>query len=225
MHSIRILENGSLDYRMLPTRPLNEAVREKREEGWKRLEMQLTNLRLKWTRVLKMVKNLSTKANSEGEDELKRIPSLRLKKWNATRWLGRAECLETVCRVYRFVLDHLKIEKKGSADKDTQRRAADLYERLTCYDTFLFIHFYRDLTSRMAVTSKQLQKKELQMSSVGKYIRVLSKRLEQDFSRDKEYPDELLGDGITDNVIRQLFALQPEDTLGGIVLLKQYLQD
>ena len=28
-----------------------------------------------------------------GEQELKKIPSLRLKRWCATRWLGRSECL------------------------------------------------------------------------------------------------------------------------------------
>lgn len=150
---------------------------------------------------------------------MKKLPSLRLKRWNATRWLGRVECLETICHVYHFVLDHLRIEKKNNSDKDTQKKAADLYQRLTCYDTFLFIHFYRDLALRMGTTSQQLQRKELQISHVGKHILALSKRLKQYFPPDSDYPNELLGNGVTDNVIRELFDLQPNDTLKGIILL------
>jgi hypothetical protein len=91
----------------------------------------------------------------EGEQQLAKLPSLRLKKWSATRWLGRADCFEALCRTYPYVLDHLRIEMADKVDTDLQKKATDLYQRLTDYDTFLFIHFYRDLTKRMSITSKQ----------------------------------------------------------------------
>jgi len=42
---------------------------------------------------------------------------LKLKKWNATRWLGRAICLEALCEAYPFVLNHLKDESITATDK------------------------------------------------------------------------------------------------------------
>ena len=41
-----------------------------------------------------------------GEKVTKKIPSLRLKKWNATRWLGRAACLTALCHAYPYILKH-----------------------------------------------------------------------------------------------------------------------
>ena len=40
-----------------------------------------------------------------------------LKKWNATRWLGRARCLTALCEAYLFILNHLDDEIKTGTDK------------------------------------------------------------------------------------------------------------
>lgn len=100
-----------------------------------------------------------------------------------------------------------------SSDKSLQKKATDLYQRLTSYDIFLFIHFYRDLTSRIGLTSKQFQSKDLQVLEVGKYVLKLSDRLKRHYPPDGEYPQELLGNGATDRVIRDLFDLDSDDTL------------
>ena len=99
-----------------------------------------------------------------GKDDLKKIPSLRLKKWNATRWLGRAVCLTAMCNAYEYILDHLSefSEMRTESAKD-RKTAADLYRDLTTYDNFLFLFFYRELASIMARTSQLLQAKDIQM--------------------------------------------------------------
>ena len=40
-----------------------------------------------------------------------------LKKWNTTRWLGRARCLTALCEAYLFILNHLDNEIKTGTDK------------------------------------------------------------------------------------------------------------
>jgi len=48
---------------------------------------------------------------------LKKIPTLKLKKWNATRWLSRATCLKALCDAYIYILNHLQDESLTSTDK------------------------------------------------------------------------------------------------------------
>ena len=92
-----------------------------------------------------------------GEADLAKRPSLRIQCWNATRWLGRSAYLNSLCRAYEYILAHLSqfAKSKGPADKRLVEK--DLYEKLTSYETFLFIFFYKDLATTMAKTSKQLQ--------------------------------------------------------------------
>ena len=86
-----------------------------------------------------------------GEQELKKIPSLRLKRWCATRWLGRSECLTALCKAYEYILEHLLEFSKNSTEKAKDRgKARELYQELTTYNTFLFIFFYRDFTVMLA---------------------------------------------------------------------------
>ena len=40
-----------------------------------------------------------------------------MKKWNATRWLGRAACLSALCDAYLYILNHLEDEIKTTKDK------------------------------------------------------------------------------------------------------------
>ena len=66
----------------------------------------------------------SMQANPLANEELEKIPSLRLKKWNATRWLGRVNCLEALCEAYPYVLNHLRDEMKTAKEKTVSFQAA-----------------------------------------------------------------------------------------------------
>lgn len=72
-----------------------------------------------------------TRADLLANEELEKIPSLRLKKWNATRWLGRVNCLEALCQAYPYVLNHLRDEsitaKERSVSFNLSRCLANLY--------------------------------------------------------------------------------------------------
>ena len=60
---------------------------------------------------------------------LGKIPSLKLKKWNATRWLGRSGCLKAMCGGYQHVLDHLQsVQADREYDKAIRGTATKLYE-------------------------------------------------------------------------------------------------
>ena len=186
-----------------------------------RVEKEIDTLKTEMNNSIEHGKPLQTnKINYVGENELKKLPSLRLKRWNATRWLGRHECLKALCGAYPFVLDHLRSEMVNSSNtKEVRAKAEDLYRRLRSYDTLLCIHFYRDITWRMAVTSQQLQRSNLQMSHIGNYIIALSASLKTHYSQDKECPEDLLGEGHTDGVIRELFNLDPNVSLRSISLI------
>ena len=142
-----------------------------------------------------------------GKDDLKKIPSLRLKKWNATRWLGRAVCLTAMCNAYEYILDHLSefSEMRTESAKD-RKTAADLYRDLTTYDNFLFLFFYRELASIMARTSQLLQAKDIQIRDVGRRIMTLCGRLYAEYDSESLVPHDLMGDGEADNVMRELFG-------------------
>jgi hypothetical protein len=142
-----------------------------------------------------------------GKDDLKKIPSLRLKKWNATRWLGRTVCLTALCNAYEYILDHLSefSETRAESAKD-RKTAADLYRDLTTYDNFLFLFFYRELASMMARTSQLLQAKDIQIRDVGRRIMTLCGRLYADYDSESLIPKDLTGDGEADNIMRELFG-------------------
>ena len=136
----------------------------------------------------------------------KKIPSLRLKKWNATCWLGRATCLTVLYYTYPYILKHLQEEMKSAKD-DVKTLAMNLYQQLTSYDNLLFIYFYRDLAERMKKISKSLQEKNLSISDVGNRIIILCMQLEINYSEDLSLPGMLLDpDDCTDNVLTDLFG-------------------
>jgi len=142
------------------------------------------------------------------------MPSLRLKKWNATRWLGRSNCLEALCNAYPYVLDHLQKEMNLSTNKaDVRKVAKDLYRNLTSYDYLLFFFFYRDVTAIFVRTSKLLQAEDLQMSDIGRYISVLHQRLMTVYSKEEKYPPILSANGEVDNLMKELFGDQGTTSL------------
>lgn len=157
----------------------------------------------------------------KGKEDLKKTPSLRLQCWNATRWLGRSECLNSICRAYEYILEHLaEFADTSSELKKDRQTAADLYRQLTTYDTFLFIFLYRDLAATMAKTSKLLQLKDIRIRDVGRQITSLCKRLEINYPETTFVPTPLLGEGVADDIIYELFGTDLDrETSNAIAIL------
>jgi hypothetical protein len=131
------------------------------------------------------------------QEMLSKIPSLRLKKWNATRWLGRDLCVTALCNAYVYILDHLhKSATDMSLKKETREMAENLYNDLTTYEIIVFIHFYRDLTAFLGIISKQLQRHDVKISGVGRIIQTQLTRLRLFFPSDSTtFPSTPIGDG------------------------------
>ena len=143
----------------------------------------------------------------EGERDLERIPTLRLQKWNATRWLGRAKCLTALCNAYEHVLEHLhQFSHAPKEAKQTRDVAANLYQQLTTYDTFLFIFLYRDLTDQLAITSNWLQKRAITIRDVGRCILNLNERLIGSYPADSLVPVPIIDIGKVNKVLKELFG-------------------
>ena len=141
-----------------------------------------------------------------GEADLAKRPSLRIQYWNATRWLGRSACLNSLCRAYEYILAHLSQFAKSKAPAEKRVVAKDLYEKLTAYETFLFIFFYKDLASIMANTSKQLQFRDIRIRDVGRRIMNLCTKLKTNYSETSQAPTPLIGEGSADDVMNELFG-------------------
>jgi hypothetical protein len=149
---------------------------------------------------------------------LSKIPSLRLKKWNETRWLGRDACVTTLCKAYIYVLDHLQTSAADIGLKPEARATAGkLYKDLTSYEVIVFVHFYRDLISFLAIVSKQLQRQDVRISEVGRIIQTQLTRIRLYFPADLEtFPPTPIGDGYGASIIDELF----KDKLEGIFELR-----
>jgi hypothetical protein len=145
-------------------------------------------------------------AIADGERELSEIPTLRLLKWNATRWLGRAGCLDALTKAYEYVIEHLHQFSQSKETKANRDIAAELYQRLTSYDNFLFIFLYRDLTEQLAITSKWLQEKKLTIRNVGRRILNLNERLISSYPAGSVIPVPLINTGKADMILEDLFG-------------------
>lgn len=146
-------------------------------------------------------------AVNEGKEELSKVPSIRLKKWNATRWLGRAACLKTICDAYGYILEHLYEYSRTSRNpKKNRETAARLYERLISYETFLFIWFYRDLAEVMARSSKILQASAITIRDVGRIILNLQNTLKSSYPENSLVPRALVDPGEAQNILCNLFG-------------------
>jgi hypothetical protein len=153
-------------------------------------------------------------AIEEAEEQLRQTPSLRLKKWNSTRWLGRADCLRALCNAYEHILQHLKEYSMASHNNKKSREiAADLYQQLTSYDNFVFIWFYRDLAEAMARSSKLLQARSVTIRDVGRLILNLRARLQSSYPKDSLVPQALVGSGEVSNIWNELFGDDENGTI------------
>ena len=102
-----------------------------------------------------------------GKETLKRVPSLKTKSWAPTRWLSRSQCMKTICDALCYLLDHLKLEMTTNSEKKTREHAAELYNNLTDYNSFMFMFYYKEVAETMAITTKKLQYRDIQISDVG----------------------------------------------------------
>ena len=110
-------------------------------------------------------------AIDEDREELRKTPSIRLKKWNAIRWLEHAAYLKTICDVYSYILKHLYTYSQISQNsKKSRETAASLYEQLIYYETFLFIWFYWNLAKAMIRSSRILQEKIVTIRDIERII-------------------------------------------------------
>jgi hypothetical protein len=143
----------------------------------------------------------------KAKDDMKRRPSLRLKSWNATRWLSRSACLMAICKAYEHILEHLRtFATRSDESANNKKIALDLYERLTSYDTLVFIFLYNELAWTMARYSQLLQAKDIQIRGVGRNILSLCRRLESNYPPDSSLPVAMLGTGMLDDVMEELLG-------------------
>ena len=146
-------------------------------------------------------------AVQQGKEDLKKIPSLRITCWNATRWLGRSACLSALCKSYEHVLEHLSIFAKSKEEVASNKKtAADLYDQLTSYDTFLFIFLYNELAWTMARYCQQLQAKDIGIRDVGYTIRALCWKMESNYNPENSLPVEMIGTGLADDIMEELLG-------------------
>lgn len=149
-----------------------------------------------------------------GKEDLEKRPSLRLQCWNATRWLGRSACLDSLCRAYEYILAHLSHFAKGKGEHaDKKLIAIDLYNKLTSYDIFMFIFFYKDLAATMAKTSRQLQYQDIRIRDVGRRIMGLCTKLKTNYPEASQTPTPLLDEGSADDIMSELFGKDMDGTV------------
>ena len=148
----------------------------------------------------------------KGKEEMKRRSSLRLKCWNATRWLSRSACLMTICKAYEHILGHLyNLIIRNDESASNKKIVLDLYERLTSYNTFVFIFLYNEFAWTMARYSQQLQAKDIQIRDVGRNIVSLCRRLESNYSLNSSFLVAMLGTDMSDEIMEELLGNDLDD--------------
>jgi hypothetical protein len=114
--------------------------------------------------------------------------------------------LDALTKAYEYVIEHLHQFSQSEKTQKNRDVAADLYQRLTSFDNFLFIFLYRDLTEQLAITSKWLQEKKLMIRDVGRRILNLNERLIGSYPAGSVVPVPLINTGKADVVLKDLFG-------------------
>jgi len=132
---------------------------------------------------------------------------LKIKRWNATRWLGRNACLITFCDALEYILDHLQLSMGDmSLTKVTREQARELYMAITKYENFLFFFYYKEVTAILAHATRMLQYEQIQISDVGRYITILCEKLKVTFPISANESIKLLASGHADQIVQDLFG-------------------
>lgn len=113
--------------------------------------------------------------------------------------------MDALTKAYEYVIEHLHQFSQSEKTIKNRNVAADLYQRLTSYDNFLFIFLYRDLTEQLAITSKWLQEKKLMIRDVGRRILNLNERLIGSYPAGSVVPVPLMNSK-ADAVLKDLFG-------------------
>src|SRR5437773_7048593 len=68
-------------------------------------------------------------------------------------------------------------------------KAADLYSKMTDYNTIVFTFLWCDVTKILGIKHKQVQEQKLQISDVGRLIKLLCVELTEHYRIDSEMPE------------------------------------
>lgn len=86
-------------------------------------------------------------------------------------------------------------------------KAADLYSRMTNYDTLVFTYYWCDVAQQLAFVHKRVQERKLQISDVSKSITLLCTRLREDYPLGYEMPEELpITNGFGSHILHQFWG-------------------
>ena len=108
-------------------------------------------------------------------------------------------------------MSHFAKSKGEQAEK--KLIAIDLYDKLTSYDIFLFIFFYKDLAATMAKISRQLQYQDIRIHDVGRRIMGLCTKLKTNYPETSQTPRPLLDEGSADDIMNELFGKDMDGTV------------
>ena len=114
--------------------------------------------------------------------------------------------MDALTKAYEYVLEHIYQFSQSKKSKTNQDVAADLYQRLTSYDNFLFIFLYRDLTKQLTITSKWLQERQLTIRDIGRRILNLNQRLIGSYQTGSVIPVPSIDIGKADGILKDLFG-------------------
>ena len=83
-------------------------------------------------------------------------------------------------------------------------KATELYAKMTNYDTLVFTFLWCDVTKILGIKYKQIQDQKLQISDVGRLIKLLCVRLRENYPIDSEMPKKFaLSDGYGAHIMQQ----------------------
>ena len=117
-----------------------------------------------------------------------------------------------ICKTYEHILGHLfNLIIHSDESASNKKIAFDLYERLTSYDTLVFIFLYNELAWIMARYSQQLQAKDIQIRDVGRNIVSLCRRLESNYPLDSSLPVTMLDTDMSDEIMEEMMGNDLDD--------------
>jgi len=86
-------------------------------------------------------------------------------------------------------------------------KAADLYSKMTDYNTIVFTFLWCDVTIILGIKHKQVQEQKLQISDVGRLIKLLCVELTEHYRIDSEMPEKFpLVDSYGNHIMHQFWG-------------------
>ena len=69
--------------------------------------------------------------------------------------------------------------------------------------------YYKEVAETMAITTKKLQYRDIQISDVGWYVLELRWILKKNYPQNSRHPEELMAKGYVDKIVVELFGEDP----------------